>query len=633
MSLTGATRGAVYVFVPGTAAVTSLNASSSGSGERYRADYLLCVGAINPGNVIQTSNIPIAAGTTMGAVVHHSVGANLCGTSYAHEMDDVAMSILNSRETAELQRAASEIDSGRPSAVLRSISKAQEAVQERYNTQLKVRNALIFPFGEPSSGAEASSTAHLRQALGCVLLADKPEALGSVQSAVRRRSVHASNLPTITPSAPSGSPRMRNSGRILQRAAEENENSRVQLLSTKRQDHWAREGNGATRDAPFAVSVANAFNKAEQEKLSVSQPRRSHYRPSAPEPQSSPRSQTVSHAKREATVSSTREEGENAATTATASPFEPLDETYLWCTTTLLQPVFQRYPSHCWVSDEPFTFGTSQLLPEVGSSLASLSVVPPIAPFDPNVLFLKEVLTNRLMARLEMEASTSASRRRSSVSTRKLSLASTVLDTTPKPPMDGPTAKAASETAVLIKRPPRQLQKTVVMRLKSGSTALRSKDVVASMAKFTGSIDADPAGGADGGTPGQEQKKGDIHHVLDRLHPTAEAGLVTDPSDTLLEVAPQVTAMEVLWRKSLEHITALRSDLESATNVIKTRERTIFDLEGEVQRMTQYYARLRADITKIKRAVPEHLAAKFDLSDALGVDSPDLDVRNAASLS
>ena len=196
MTITGATRGAVYIFVPGTGAtaktktVTNNNknaASSSTSAvpaERYMADYLLCVGAINSGGLIPTADIPVAAGTTMGAVVHHSVAANICGTTFAQDMDAAALKTFHSKETAELQRAMQDVTEKRTSSLLAEVAAAQSIIRERYNTQLKVRNALIFPFGAPESmrgvGAsglqqEGNSRTGLRQALGCVLLADKPE--------------------------------------------------------------------------------------------------------------------------------------------------------------------------------------------------------------------------------------------------------------------------------------------------------------------------------------------------------------------------------------------------------------------------------------------------------------------------
>eukprot|EP00658_Telonema_sp_P-2_P016386 TRINITY_DN16357_c0_g1_i1.p1 TRINITY_DN16357_c0_g1~~TRINITY_DN16357_c0_g1_i1.p1 ORF type:complete len:288 (-),score=40.14 TRINITY_DN16357_c0_g1_i1:190-1053(-) len=208
-------------------------------------------------------------------------------------------------------------------------------------------------------------------------------------------------------------------------------------------------------------------------------------------------------------------------------------------------------------------------------------------------------------------------------------------------PIDGPTAKAASQTALLIKHPPRQLQKTVVLRLCQGPTTLRSKDVNASLVRYNSSLTV--ASTADGyQSPGEgvaivdEQqhhvpivpasgpatRKGDIHHVLDRLHPVHPAGILNDPTDALLEAAPHVSAMEALWRKSLEHITELRSDLDRSDNTIRTRDRRIFDLEGEIKRMSQYFARIKADLTRIKKAVPEHLAAKFNIvEDAADYDA------------
>lgn len=75
--------------------------------------------------------------------------------------------------------------------------------------------------------------------------------------------------------------------------------------------------------------------------------------------------------------------------------------------------------------------------------------------------------------------------------------------------------------------------------------------------------------------------------------------------EDLLEAAvPYITNLEALWRKSIDSMTELRSTCEKLDKELSLRNTRIVELEVEVRVLTRQYSAMRADVHRIRQAVP-----------------------------
>lgn len=77
-------------------------------------------------------------------------------------------------------------------------------------------------------------------------------------------------------------------------------------------------------------------------------------------------------------------------------------------------------------------------------------------------------------------------------------------------------------------------------------------------------------------------------------------------------VAPYIRNLELLWRKSLDNITLLRNECARWEERVAAKEGQIVDLEVALKNLSKQLHRTKADIRRIKHAVPQHLRDTFD---------------------
>ena len=88
------------------------------------------------------------------------------------------------------------------------------------------------------------------------------------------------------------------------------------------------------------------------------------------------------------------------------------------------------------------------------------------------------------------------------------------------------------------------------------------------------------------------------------------------------EVGELMSSVEVLWLRSLEKITSLQQELGAYDGRLAAKDATIQGLELETRRLHRQFAALRADVAKIKKAVPQHLSERFGIAGAASSSPP-----------
>ncbi len=79
--------------------------------------------------------------------------------------------------------------------------------------------------------------------------------------------------------------------------------------------------------------------------------------------------------------------------------------------------------------------------------------------------------------------------------------------------------------------------------------------------------------------------------------------------EDLLEAAvPYIKNLEALWRKSIDHMTSLRSDCETWSREMERKNARISELEAEGRSLWRQYVSLKADVSRLKLStVPQQL--------------------------
>jgi hypothetical protein len=78
--------------------------------------------------------------------------------------------------------------------------------------------------------------------------------------------------------------------------------------------------------------------------------------------------------------------------------------------------------------------------------------------------------------------------------------------------------------------------------------------------------------------------------------------------DLLESAVPYIQNLEALWRKSIDHMTILRSDCETWSREIERKNARISELEVEGRTLWRQYVALKADVSRLKLStVPPQL--------------------------